>query len=431
MSQLEQMSAVALRDDIASGALSAAALVQRCIARIDAREAEVQAWEWFEPAYALEQARKLDEAFAASGVMGPLHGLPVGLKDVIDTADAPTANGCPVDAGRIPEKDARLVSMLRDAGAIIMGKTVSTELAFMYAGKTRNPHDPGHTPGGSSSGSAAAVADGMIPLAVGTQTGGSVIRPASFCGITGFKPSLNAIPRAGVCLQSHTLDTVGVFGATPSDTALIAASLFQGDVLEADLAPMVPSRLALLHPPGWDDATADLHAAFARVEEALEGRMKRASLPSVFDDAADQRAIVNFAEMAHHYARYREAGLDRLGPETQQAMTDGAATSATDYIAALAAGQEMRRGLKGLFDEADFLICPAATGPAPEGLAFTGDSIFNGLWTFTGVPAVTVPIEVAENGLPIGVQIVGAKGRDQDVLRAAQWLYDWHMSGRG
>ena len=158
--------------------------------------------------------------------------------------------------------------------------------------------------------------------------------------------------------------------------------------------------------------------------------MKRASLPPVFDNAADQRAIVNFAEMAHHYARYREAGLDRLGPETQQAMTDGAATSATDYIAALAAGQEMRRGLKALFEGADFLICPAATGPAPEGLAFTGDSIFNGLWTFTGVPAVTVPIETAGNGLPIGVQIVGAKGRDQDVLRAAQWLYDWNASGR-
>ena len=431
MSQPEQMSALALRDEIASGDLSATALVERCIARVDAREDEVQAWEWFEPDYALAQAKALDEAYAAGGVKGPLHGLPVGLKDVIDTADAPTGNGCPVDAGRQPEKDARLVAMLRDAGAVIMGKTVSTELAFMHAGKTRNPHDPAHTPGGSSSGSAAAVADGMIPLAVGTQTGGSVIRPASFCGITGYKPTLNAIPRAGVCMQSHTLDTVGVFGATPSDTALIASSLFQGDVLEAALAPMTPTRMALLHPPGWGEATDDLHAAFARVEEALGDRIARAALPGVFDDAADQRAIVNFAEMAHYYARYRDAGLDRLGPETQQAMTDGAATPATDYIAALAAGQEMRRALKGLFEEADFLICPAATGPAPEGLTFTGDSIFNGLWTFTGVPAVTVPIETAANGLPIGVQIVGAKGRDQDVLRAAQWLYDWNAAGRG
>ncbi len=431
MSQPEQMSAVALRDEIASGDLSATALVERCIARIEAREAEVQAWEWFQPDYALDQAKALDEAFATGGAKGPLHGLPVGIKDVIDTGDAPTGNGCPVDAGRMPEKDARLVSMLRDAGAIIMGKTVSTELAFMHAGKTRNPHDPGHTPGGSSSGSAAAVADGMIPLAVGTQTGGSVIRPASFCGITGYKPTLNAIPRAGVCMQSHTLDTVGVFGATPADTALIAASLFQGDVLEAELAPMVPSRLALLHPPGWDDASEDLHVAFARVEAALGDRIRRAALPPVFDNAADQRAIVNFAEMAHHYALYREAGLEKLGAETQQAMEDGAAIPATDYIAAIASGQDMRRGLKALFDEADFLICPAATGPAPEGLVFTGDSIFNGLWTFTGVPAVTVPIESAANGLPIGVQIVGAKGRDQDVLRAAQWLSDWHVSGRG
>ena len=430
MSEIEMMSAVALRDQIASGQMSATALVERCVARIEAREADVQAWEWFEADYALDQAKALDEVFAAGGVKGPLHGLPVGLKDVIDTADAPTGNGCPVDAGRTPEKDARLVSMLRDAGAIVMGKTVSTELAFMHAGKTRNPHDPAHTPGGSSSGSAAAVGDGMIPLAVGTQTGGSVIRPASFCGITGFKPTLNAIPRAGVCMQSHTLDTVGVFGATPADTALIASAMYQGDVLEADLTPMVPTRLALLHPPGWEDATEDLHAAFARVEAALGERVRRAALPPVFDDAADQRAIVNFAEMAHYYDRYREAGLERLGPETQKAMADGAATPATDYIAALAAGQEMRRGLKALFEEADFLICPAATGPAPEGLAFTGDSIFNGLWTFTGVPAVTVPIEKAASGLPIGVQIVGAKGQDQDVLRAAQWLCDWHASGR-
>lgn len=431
MSQIKQMSAVALRDEIAAGELTATALVERCIARIDAREAEVQAWIWFQPDYALAQARALDEAFAKGGVVGPLHGLPVGLKDVIDTGDAPTGNGCPVDDGRQPDKDARLVTMLRDAGAIIMGKTVSTELAFMHAGKTRNPHNPAHTPGGSSSGSCAAVGDGMIPLAVGTQTGGSVIRPSSFCGITGFKPTLNAIPRAGVTLQSHTLDTVGVFGETPADTALIASALFQDDKLDAELAPITSSRFALLHPPGWDEATDDLHAAFARVEAALGGRVVRAELPPAFNDAANQRAIVNFAEMAHHYDRYRKAGLDRLGPETQKAMADGAATPATDYIAALATGQAMKSGLRDVFETADFLICPAATGPAPEGLEFTGDSIFNGLWTFCGTPAVTVPIEVAENGLPIGVQIVAAKGRDADLLRVAQWLYEWNAAGRG
>ena len=214
VSTTRQMSATALRDEIASGALTATALVQRCIARIEAREVDVEAWIWFEPDYALAQAKALDEAFAKGGVTGPLHGLPVGLKDVIDTGDAPTGNGCPLDDGRQPAKDARLVTMLRDAGAIIMGKTVSTELAFMYPGKTRNPHNPAHTPGGSSSGSTAAVGDGMIPLAVGTQTGGSVIRPASFCGVTGYKPTFNAISRDGVCLQSHTMDTLGVFGET-------------------------------------------------------------------------------------------------------------------------------------------------------------------------------------------------------------------------
>lgn len=430
MSVVRQMSAIELRGEIASGALAAATLVERCIARIEAREAHVQAWTWFEPEYALAQARALDEAFAKGGVTGPLHGLPVGLKDVIDTGDAPTGNGCLIDDDRHPEKDARLVAMLRDAGAIIMGKTVSTELAYMHAGKTRNPHNPAHTPGGSSSGSCAAVGDGMIPLAVGTQTGGSVIRPASYCGITGFKPTFNAIPRAGVCLQSHTLDTVGVFGQTPADVALIASALFQGDRLDAHLAQITSPRFALLHPPGWDEATDDLHAAFARIEAALGDRVVRAELPPAFADAATQRAIVNFAEMAHHYARYREAGLEKLGSETRKAMEDGAATLATDYIAALAAGQAMRGGLRKVFEVADFLICPAATGPAPEGLAFTGDSIFNGLWTFCGTPAITVPIESGEGGLPIGVQIVAAKGRDADVLSAAQWLYDWNAAGR-
>ncbi len=183
MPDLTQLSAITLRDQIASGAMTATDLVRACIARIEAREAEVEAWIWFDPDYALAQAGSLDEAFARDGVTGPLHGLPVGLKDVIDTAGVPTENGCPTDAGRVPETDARLVSMLRGAGAVIMGKTVSTELAFMHAGKTRNPHNPAHTPGGSSSGSTAAVGDGMIPLAVGTQTGGSVVRPSSFCGI--------------------------------------------------------------------------------------------------------------------------------------------------------------------------------------------------------------------------------------------------------
>ena len=424
MSEDRMMSAVALRDQIAAGDLSATDLARACIDRIEAREDEVRAWTWFSPDHALAQARALDNAFAAGGVVGPLHGLPVGLKDVIDTADAPTENGCPLDAGRQPEVDATLVSRLRAVGAVIMGKTVSTELAFMHAGKTRNPHNPAHTPGGSSSGSAAAVGDGMIPLAVGTQTGGSVIRPASFCGITGFKPTFNAIPRDGVCMQSHTLDTVGVFGATPADAGLIASILAADDDL-AVAGSAMPPRLALLHPPGWDDATSDLHDAMDRVAKALGDSVVSASLPPAFDDAAGQRAIVNFAEMAHYYRRYWDKNPEGLGSETQEAMREGAGYSATDYLAALDCQAAMKAGLQDVFGVADILICPSATGPAPEGLVFTGDSIFNGLWTFCGTPAITIPIETASNGLPIGVQLVAAVGQDEALLRAAQAVYDW------
>lgn len=424
MSEDRMMSAVALRDQIAAGHLSTTDLVRACINRIEAREDDVRAWTWFSPTYALAQAQALDDAFAAGGVTGPLHGLPVGLKDVIDTADAPTENGCPLDAGRQPEADATLVSRLRAAGAVIMGKTVSTELAFMHAGKTRNPHNPAHTPGGSSSGSAAAVGDGMIPLAVGTQTGGSVIRPASFCGITGFKPTFDAIPRDGVCMQSHTLDTVGVFGATPADAGLIASVLAADDDLAAAGGTM-PPRLALLHPPGWDDATSDLHDAMDRVAKAMGDRVSSASLPPAFDDAADQRAIVNFAEMTHYYRRYWDKNPEGLGPETQEAMREGAGYSATDYLAALDCQAAMKAGLQDVFGVADILICPSATGPAPEGLAFTGDSIFNGLWTFCGTPAITIPIETASNGLPIGVQLVAAVGQDAALVRGAQAVYEW------
>lgn len=292
----------------------------------------------------------------------------------------------------------------------------------MHAGKTRNPHNPAHTPGGSSSGSAAAVGAGMIPLAVGTQTGGSVIRPASFCGVTGFKPTLNAIPREGVCMQSHTLDTVGVFAETPDDAALIASV-----VMDVDGAPLTPSspRFALLHPPGWDDASPELHAAFDRVVGALGERVIPAQLPASFDDAAAQRAVVNFAEMAHYYQRYWARDPEALGSETQEAIQTGQACSATDYLAALACGQQMKAGLEDVFAVADILICPAAPGPAPEGLVFTGDSIFNGLWTWVGTPCVTVPIEQASDGLPIGVQLVGRVGEDAAVLAAAQGLWDW------
>jgi Asp-tRNA(Asn)/Glu-tRNA(Gln) amidotransferase A subunit family amidase len=432
------LDACTLRDRLANGAITASDLVEASIARIEAREPEVQAWAWFDADFARKQARALDAHRQAGRAIGPLHGLPVALKDIIDTAKIPTENGCALDKGRVPIRDAAIVERLKAAGAIIMGKTVTTELAFLQAGATRNPHHTAHSPGGSSSGSAAAVADGMVPLAVGTQTGGSVIRPASYCGVTGFKPSFGVIPRTGVLMQSPTLDTLGVFARTPADAALLAQVLFGHDAGDsatspepapellkiATSKPPVQPLFAFVKPPGWEEADPQLHAAFEELCEALGDQVFEVSLPAAFLEAAAIRERINFAEMARYYYRYAKQ-MDSLGPRTQEALTKGNAIYARDYLAALDWPDVLFAGLTEIFERCDAVLCPAATGPAPEGLEFTGDAIFNGLWTLTGVPAVTVPAFTAENGLPMGVQMVAARGNDARLLLNAHWFHTW------
>lgn len=427
-----------LRERLAGGALRAAELVEACIARITAREPEVQAWAWFDPDFARARARDLDTWRQSGRAIGPLHGLPVGLKDIIDTARIPTENGCNTDAGRVPKRDAAIVARLKAAGAVIMGKTVTTELAYLQAGKTRNPLNSAHSPGGSSSGSAAAVADGMVPLAIGTQTGGSVIRPASYCGITGFKPSFGAIPRTGILMQSPSLDTVGVFARDATGAALLAEALFGFDAGDSATRPEpVPNLLhvarsapplkpvfAFVRPPGWDSADPQLHAAFAELVAALGEQVFEAPLPNAFDQAAEVRERINFAEMARYYYRYAR-NPETLGQRTREALTRGNTILARDYLAALDWADVLYAGLSEILERCDAILCPAATGPAPEGLDFTGSAIFNGLWTLTGMPAVTVPAFSAEDGLPMGVQMVAARGNDARLLRTANWFQQW------
>ncbi|RVT85583.1 amidase [Rhodobacteraceae bacterium CCMM004] len=427
--------ALALRDRLASGALGAETLIDRCLARIVAREPEVRAWASVDPDRARAEARRADVDRAAGAAPGPLHGLPVGLKDIVDTARTPTENGCRLDAGRIPDRDAWIVARLRAAGAVILGKTVTTELAYLHPGPTRNPHDPRHTPGGSSSGSAAAVADGHVPLAVGTQTGGSVIRPASFCGVVGFKPSFGAIPRTGVLVQSPSLDTIGTFAADPAGAALLAEVLFGHDpgdratadrprpglVAAVETAPQRPPVLGLVQPPGWDEADPDMRGALTDLARSLGART--VALPPEAADAALHRQTINFAEMARHFARYMEAGRDRLGAETLAAIEAGRAIPEADYCAALAARAALIAALAPTFSACDALLCPAAPGPAPEGLGSTGDSIFNGIWTLCGAPAITLPLLSASSGLPMGAQLVAGPGDDAGLLSAAGWLW--------
>lgn len=429
------LSAVDLRDRLASGSLRAVELVEACLHRIAATEPQVQAWAWLDGDHALEQAKRLDAWRVSGRSLGPLHGLPVGLKDIIDTKGIPTENGTPIDAGRVPSEDAWIVARLKAAGAIILGKTVTTECAFMHPGKTRNPVNPAHTPGGSSQGSAAAVAAGMVPLAIGTQTGGSIIRPAAYCGVVGLKPSFGLIPRTGILPQSPFLDTVGVFARSVEDCALLAEVLAGHDPADpaTDAVPMprmlsvaqskapVKPMFAFLRPPGWEDADDQMKDALEELAEVLGEQCFEVPLGG-FDGVAAIRQRINFAEMAKCYYGLERRGRDQMSDVLKSAMDEGKAVLARDYLSALDWRRLTNAALDEVFERCDAILCPAAPGPAPEGLESTGTAIFNGLWTLAGVPALTLPVFTAENGLPMGVQLVGRQGDDARLLRTARWL---------
>lgn len=427
--------AVDLRDRLASGALRAVELVEACLHRIEAREPEVQAWTWLDGDHALEQARRLDQWRQSGRPVGPLHGLPVGLKDIIDTKGIPTENGTPIDAGRVPSEDAWIVARLKAAGAIILGKTVTTECAFMHPGKTRNPHQPEHTPGGSSQGSAAAVAAGMVPLAIGTQTGGSIIRPAAFCGVVGLKPSFGLVPRTGVLTQSPFLDTLGVFARSVEDCALLAEVLAGHDPADpaTEAVPMprllsvaqskapVPPMFAFLRPPGWELAEGETRAALEELANVLGEQCFEVPFGG-FDEVAAIRQRINFAEMAKCYYGLERRGRAQMSDVLRSAIDEGKTILARDYLAALDWRALLNAALDEVFERADAILCPAAPGPAPRGLESTGSAIFNGIWTLAGVPAVSLPVFTSESGLPMGVQLVGRRGDDARLLRTARWL---------
>jgi Asp-tRNA(Asn)/Glu-tRNA(Gln) amidotransferase A subunit family amidase len=431
-----QFSAVEARERLEKGEFSAAELTAAYVKRINARENEIGAFAFFDEAVAMKYAKTLDDYRGTGRALGPLHGLPVGVKDIIDTADMPTENGTVLDAGRRPAKDAELVRRLRAAGAVIMGKTVTTELAYFSPGRTRNPHRLDHTPGGSSSGSAAAVAAGMLPLAIGSQTFGSVIRPASFCGVVGFKPTFGLISRAGVRTLSPSLDTIGVFANSIADAALLADALAGHDPADADTRFHAPPRLfdtALTKPPVtpaiafvktlmWDEAEAATKEALAEIVEALGPACTEVALPDVFREWAGAHRALMRAEMARHLDPYYRRGKDQLSDQLRALLEDGYAITAVAYLEARDWRVALRHGLDQVFDRFDAILTPAATGEAPPGLNATGNPIFNGLWTFCGVPAITLPLLQGQSGLPLGVQLIGRYGEDARLLRTARWL---------
>jgi Asp-tRNA(Asn)/Glu-tRNA(Gln) amidotransferase A subunit family amidase len=430
-----QISATQAAAEIARGALSAEDYTRSCLDRIAELEPTVHAFIHIDPGHALAQAKALDERRRGGLPMGPLHGIPVAIKDIFDTADYKTECGSPLLKGRQPVRDCAAVARLRAAGAVIIGKTVTTEFAYFHAGATRNPHDLERTPGGSSSGSAAAVAAGMVPLAIGSQTNGSVIRPAAFCGVYGVKPTHGTISRHGVLILSKALDHVGVFANTLMDTALILESLAGYDENDADTRllaapefrkavagePPASPRLAFVRTPVWDKADAEVRTAFENLAKRLGDCVASVDLPNDYRAAWDDQRVIMYADMAHNFGELVERGGEASSKQLRDLVAEGNSTTALRYLAARDNAKRYAAGINDILKQYDAILTPSAPGVAPKGNA-TGNPAFNTLWTLTGLPAVSLPLLKGEAGMPLGVQLVGAAGDDARLLRTANWL---------
>ena len=432
-----QLTASEAAQRIKRGVLSSEELVQGCLERIRQVEPTVQAWQFLDEEHALAQARAADERRRSGQAVGALNGIPVGIKDIIDTGDMPTENGTVLHKGRMPRTDASVVAKLRAAGAVIMGKTVTTECAYFNPGKTRNPHNPEHTPGGSSSGSAAAVAAQMVPLALGSQTAGSVIRPGAFCGDYAFKPTHGLIPRTGVLALSRALDHIGLFARSLDDLALLAEELVGFDEGDPDTRPRarvpftavlneeppIAPMFAFIKTPHWERVDADAKEAYAELVETLGDRVEEVELFPSAREAWDWQRTIMEAEMAANLAPLWDAGKEKLSERLRGLMERGREARAFDYQRALRAVPPVVESFDELFMERyDAILTPPALGTAPKGLGATGDPVFCVLWTLLGMPAVTLPLMRGANGLPLGVQLVGRRNFDARLLRTARWL---------
>jgi amidase len=421
---LNRVSATELLRLIALGDASAEVVTRSFVDAIAEREAEVQAFAWFDAARALALAAELDRAPRR----GPLHGLPVAVKDNIDTADLPTSYGSPIYDGHQPPVDAACVALLADAGAYVLGKTVLAEMANFTSGPTRNPHAPEHTPGGSSSGSAAAVAAHFAPLALGTQTAGSVIRPAAFCGVVGYKPSPRMIPRTGVKPNSDTLDDVGLFARSVEDAALFAATLAAKPTWQelpaqglAAAAPTVgitaTSQRALAAP----SMLAALETAAQRLSQRSV-RLTEVTWPFVFDGLFEAQRVVQTYETARALAPEFAYRREQLSVRLAELIEQGRALATADYAAALQLARACTAAIESLFGAADVLVAPSAPGEAPKGLVSTGDPVFNRPWQLLGCPMLNLPFGRGETGLPLGLSVIARPGDDARLFIAAAWI---------
>ena len=424
---------------IIAGELSSVALVENCLANIAKTEDDLHCWAHFSPDLALRQAEKMDQIRKAGAPVGRLHGVPIGIKDIIDTKDFPTEMGTAIHQGRKPKKDAMLVNRLREAGAVILGKTVTTELAFMHPGQTRNPHNIDHSPGGSSSGSAAAVGACHVPLAIGSQTNGSIIRPASFCGVFGFKPTRGIISRRGVLQTSVSLDQIGVFANHLEDIAILAEILGCYDPDDKlsypaprpamlagcqQKAPITPC-FAWFDLPFRDRLTPDSKEAFDELRESLAPQVEILPAPDFFADLVHAQATIHLYEICRHQKKLLVQNWAQISTTLKPLLKKGQKISPSQYTQAMRLKERAEHYFDHFFYDYDAILAPCALGQAPLfSTQNTGDPIFCSLWTLCGLPTLSLPLMKSNEGLPIGLQLIGKAQEDDRLLRTAAWLLD-------
>ena len=430
-----KLSAVEMVQSLKKGEITSEELVKSYIEQIKKKEKEVEAWEFFDQEFVLKQAKKLDELHQ-SGKHGDLHGIPVGIKDIFDTEDMPTTDGTEIHKKNPSWNDCTVVSKLKQAGAIIMGKTVTAELAYYSPGKTKNPHDTTRTPGGSSSGSAAAVASHMVPLAVGSQTNGSVIRPASYCGVVGYKPTKGLISRHLVLQISRALDQVGVFANSIEDAALISEQLIGHDKQDPDTSlnprpkllaaskekPPAEPVLAHIKLPFMNELEEDVKEGFKEIKDELKGKVDEIELPKGFAAIPDWHKIIMESDMARSFSEEYKKSKNKLSDKIIEAIERGMKYTSVEYNNALAKVDVANAYFNQFFHDYDAILTPSACGEAPKGLKSTGNPIFCTIWTYCGMPCISLPLLQGKNGLPVGVQLVSSLFDDERLFRNASWL---------
>jgi Asp-tRNA(Asn)/Glu-tRNA(Gln) amidotransferase A subunit family amidase len=433
---LQELTARGVAEMIQSGAVSAQALSALFLDYVQATDESIHAFAYLDRESVLIQARLLDEGRARGGDIGRLSGVPVAVKDAFDTLDMPTEYGSKSLAGRQPRWDATAVKKLREAGAVVFGKTKLPDFCLGQAADTRNPHHLEHTPGGSSSGSAAAVAAGMVPVAIGSQTVGSVIRPASFCGVIGFKPTRGLISRAGMQPLSTTIDQVGVFGRDIEDVALVAEVMIGADDSDPTTKGILPRHLlstcqqeppfapkfVFMRTPFWDQMDPSAQEAFEALVEALGDHVVTIDLPDVARVAVERLTTIAEAEFTAAMQEHLAHSSGEVSERVLEIVARGRKISAMDYLKAKDGIESTASGFDEFFERFDAILTPATLGPAPKGIESTGDPIMAALWSYTGMPAISLPLLQSDEGLPIGVQLVGARHDDGRLLRTSRWL---------